>query len=61
MSFEISSILLETVLFDKGISLSLVAHLPSKTASHMSIAAGRIKFSAIVLGFLAQATLNATK
>ena len=47
MSFEILFILLEIVLFDKGISLNFTEHLPSITALHMSIAAGKIKFFAI--------------
>ena len=56
-----SSILLEIVLFDNGISLCFAAHWLSQTTSHISIGAGRIKFSAIMCDDLVQATLNATK
>ena len=49
------------VLFDNGISLSFAAHWLSQTTSHISTAAGRIKYSAIVGDDLVRATLNANK
>ena len=61
MSWEMSSILLEIVLFDYRISLIFAAHWLSQTTSHISTATGRIIFSAIVGDDFVRATIIATK
>ena len=53
--------ILEIVLIDSGISFSFAAHWLSQITSHISTAAGRIKFSEIVSDDLVRVTLNVTK
>src|SRR6218665_288918 len=55
-----SCILLSIMLSDNRISFSFAAHSSSKNVSHVSVAEGRIKSSALAWIFV-QVTLNTTK